>query len=198
MALPDPQMAPPEPGHTGSLFRLQQSRGSGEHTKRTGVSCTEHGQCKTCTCGMFLRALDTKPLLGQLADFLLTPLGCIKGHLRDFKLSNLNTVCHRAQQFSSYTTVTISGQKVKINIMKRVELLFISICCKCHHAAGLRSTTKTRRFLVIPRFCTSQPSKNEREAEPSPFGGGTNELCTLPWQTADPGCVGQRGSWFTG
>lgn len=118
------------------------------------------------SCRMFLRALDTKPLFGRLANALLTPLGCIKGHLTYFKLSNLNTLYDRAQQFSSCKTITISGQKVKINIMKWVSLSFISIAVNPNITASLRIYMKTCGFLVIARLCKSQFSKNESKTQP--------------------------------
>lgn len=137
---------------------------------------------------MFLRALDTKPLFGRLANFLPTPLGCIKGHLAYFKLSNSNTFSDRAQQFSSCKTITISGQKVKINIMKWVSLSLFLSAVNAIITTSLRIYMKTCRFLAIPRLCKLQFSKGESKPQPVPPEEleCSHELCTMPWRAAGP------------
>lgn len=112
--------------------------------------------------GVFLRALGTKPLLGHLANSLLNPLGCIKGHLTHFKLSNLSTFYDRAQQFSSWKTIAISGHKVKINIRKWVGLSFISICCKRNHRRQPDNLYEDMQSLVIPRVRKLQSWEKEK------------------------------------
>lgn len=122
------------------------------------------------SCRTSLRAPDTKPraytswLSGKN---LLTPLGCTKGHLTYFQLGNSNTFHVRAQQFSSCKSITISGQKVKINILKWVSLSFISICCKHNHRRMSENLYDDilGRFLVIPRLCKWQPSENESKTQ---------------------------------
>lgn len=57
---------------------------------------------------------------------LLSPLSCVKGHRTAIQLGNSNTFHDRAQQFSSCKSMTISGQKVKKNVMKWACHLFPS------------------------------------------------------------------------
>lgn len=49
----------------------------------------------------------------------------------------------------------------------------------------------------MPRLCKLQSSKNESKTlshSPSEKPECTDELCTMPWRAADPGCVRTRGT----
>lgn len=143
---------------------------------------------------MFLRALDTKPLFGHLASFLLTPLGCIKGHLTYFKLSNLNTFCDRAQQFSSCKTITISGQKVKINIMKWVSLSFLSLCCKCNHIREPENLSADTDFWQYQGSAHGSSPNPRAQHSPLPSAGARahGALHHAPAGSAPRLCQGKR------
>lgn len=116
------------------------------------------------------RVLDTRPRAYSswlFGNHLLTPLGCIRGHRTDFQLGNSNTFHVRAQQFSSCKSITISRQKVRINILKWVSLSFISICCKHNHRRMSENLYDDiwGRFLVITSLCKWQSSKNESKTQ---------------------------------
>lgn len=104
-----------------------------EATRSPRTLWVRAGRCAAGSCSEHLTGGCRCAPSGCLEELLLSPLGCVKGHRTALQLGNSNTFHNRAQQFSSCRSMTVSGQKVKRNVMKWVGLSFVSICCRCSH-----------------------------------------------------------------